>query len=56
MLSRRRPLGGTSIGSQRYDGGDSTWARTERRSYLKEASDLNQLVVAAKTRESMRER
>jgi hypothetical protein len=53
----RKSSGETSIGFQQYGRGLKKWVEAERRSNLKEeASDLNQLVVAAKTRESVRER
>jgi hypothetical protein len=46
----------TSTGFQQYGGGVRKWEQAERRSDLKEeASDLNQLGVAAKTQESARE-
>jgi hypothetical protein len=46
----------TSVGFQQYGGGVRKWEQAERRSDLKEeASDLNMLGVAAKTRESARE-
>jgi hypothetical protein len=47
----------TSTGFRQYGGGIKKWKQAERRSDLKEeASDLERQVVAAKTRESARER
>jgi hypothetical protein len=47
----------TSTGFQQYGGGVRKWEQAERISYLKEeALDLERQVVAAKTRESARER
>jgi hypothetical protein len=47
----------TSTGFQQYGGGIKKWEQTERRLDLKEeASNLECQVVAAKTRESARER
>jgi hypothetical protein len=47
----------TSAGFQQYGGGVKKWELAERRSDMKEeASNLERQVVAAKTRESARER
>jgi hypothetical protein len=53
----RRTSGGTSVHLLQYSGSVKTWVDAERRSDLKEeASDLRRQDVAAKTRESERER